>query len=43
MPVHNGIGTLILLHIANTLVRLRVSEEDERQGLRLVLRGEWIF
>jgi Amt family ammonium transporter len=41
--VYSGIGTLILLFITNALVGLRVNEEEEREGLDLVLHGEQIF
>ena len=41
--VYSGLGTLVLLYITNALVGLRVSEEEEREGLDLVLHGEQIF
>jgi ammonium transporter, Amt family len=41
--VYSGIDTLILLYITNALVGLRVTEEEEREGLDLVLHGEQIF
>ncbi len=41
--VYSGIGTLILLMITKVLVGLRVGEEEEREGLDLVLHGEQIF
>ncbi len=41
--VYSGIGTLILLMITKALVGLRVGEEEEREGLDLVLHGEQIF
>ena len=41
--VYSGVGTLILLMITKMLVGLRVSEEEEREGLDLVLHGEQIF
>ena len=36
-------GTLILLMVTKMLVGLRVGEEEEREGLDLVLHGEQIF
>jgi Amt family ammonium transporter len=41
--VYSGLGTLVLLYLTNALVGLRVSEEEEREGLDLVLHGEQIF
>jgi ammonium transporter, Amt family len=41
--VYSGVGTLILLMITKVLVGLRVGEEEEREGLDLVLHGEQIF
>lgn len=41
--VYSGVGTLILLMITKMLVGLRVGEEEEREGLDLVLHGEQIF
>ena len=41
--VYSGVGTLILLMITKALVGLRVDEEEEREGLDLVLHGEQIF
>ena len=41
--VYSGIGTLVLLYITNALVGLRVNEEEEREGLDLVLHGEQVF
>ena len=41
--VYSGIGTVILLYITKALVGLRVNEEEEREGLDLVLHGEQIF
>ncbi len=40
---YSGVGTLILLMITKALVGLRVGEEEEREGLDLVLHGEQIF
>jgi Amt family ammonium transporter len=41
--VYSGVGTLILLMVTKLLVGLRVGEEEEREGLDLVLHGEQIF
>jgi Amt family ammonium transporter len=41
--IYSGVGTLILLYITKALVGLRVSEEEEREGLDIVLHGEQIF
>ena len=41
--IYSGVGTLILLYITKALVGLRVNEEEEREGLDLVLHGEQIF
>jgi ammonium transporter, Amt family len=41
--VYSGVGTLILLYVTKMLVGLRVDEEEEREGLDLVLHGEQIF
>ena len=41
--IYSGVGSLILLYITNALVGLRVNEEEEREGLDLVLHGEQIF
>jgi Amt family ammonium transporter len=41
--VYSGVGTLILLMITKMLVGLRVDQEEEREGLDLVLHGEQIF
>jgi ammonium transporter, Amt family len=35
--------TLIILMVTKALVGLRVDEEEEREGLDLVLHGEQIF
>ena len=40
---YSAVGTLILLMITKVLVGLRVGEEEEREGLDLVLHGEQIF
>ena len=41
--VYSGVGTLVLLYITKALVGLRVNEEEEREGLDLVLHGEQVF
>jgi Amt family ammonium transporter len=41
--VYSGVGTLILLMITKALVGLRVNDEEEREGLDLVLHGEQVF
>jgi ammonium transporter, Amt family len=41
--IYSGIGTLILLYVTKALVGLRVNEEEEREGLDLVLHGEQVF
>jgi Amt family ammonium transporter len=41
--VYSGIGTLVLLMITKALVGLRLNEEEEREGLDLVLHGEQVF
>jgi ammonium transporter, Amt family len=41
--VYSGVGTLILLMVTKALVGLRVDQEEEREGLDLVLHGEQIF
>jgi Amt family ammonium transporter len=41
--VYSGVMTLILLMITKALVGLRVDEEEEREGLDIVLHGEQIF
>jgi len=41
--VYSGVGTLILLYVTKALVGLRVNEEEEREGLDLVLHGEQVF
>ena len=41
--VYSGVGTLILLMVTKALVGLRVGEEEEREGLDLVLHGEQLF
>jgi Amt family ammonium transporter len=41
--IYSGVGTLILLYVTKALVGLRVNEEEEREGLDLVLHGEQVF
>lgn len=41
--VYSGVMTLFILMITKALVGLRVEEEEEREGLDLVLHGEQIF
>ena len=41
--VYSGVMTLIILMITKSMVGLRVGEEEEREGLDLVLHGEQIF
>ncbi|MGE0416133.1 MAG: ammonium transporter [Acetobacteraceae bacterium] len=41
--VYSGVVTFILLMITKALVGLRVGEEEEREGLDLVLHGEQVF
>jgi ammonium transporter, Amt family len=41
--IYSGVGTLILLMITKMLVGLRVDQEEEREGLDLVLHGEQVF
>jgi Amt family ammonium transporter len=41
--VYSGVMTLILLMVTKALVGLRVGEEEEREGLDIVLHGEQIF
>jgi len=41
--VYSGIGTLILLYITKLLVGLRVTEDEEREGLDISLHGETVL
>ena len=41
--LYSGVMTFILLMVTKALVGLRVDEEEEREGLDLVLHGEQIF
>ncbi len=39
----SGVGTFIILMIVKAIVGLRVNEEEEREGLDIVLHGEQVF
>jgi Amt family ammonium transporter len=41
--VYSGVMTLILLMVVKVLIGLRVTEEEEREGLDLVLHGEQVL
>ena len=41
--IYSGCMTLVILMVTKALVGLRVGEEEEREGLDLVLHGEQIF
>ncbi|MGA9866077.1 MAG: ammonium transporter [Acetobacteraceae bacterium] len=41
--VYSGVMTWVILMVTNALVGLRVDQEEEREGLDLVLHGEQIF
>jgi ammonium transporter, Amt family len=41
--VYSGVMTFVLLMVTKALVGLRVNEEEEREGLDIVLHGEQIF
>src|SRR6195952_4653118 len=41
--VWSGVGTLVILFITKAIFGLRVSQEEEREGLDIVLHGEQIF
>jgi Amt family ammonium transporter len=41
--IYSGVMTFILLKIVDVLVGLRVSADEEREGLDLVLHGEQVF
>jgi ammonium transporter, Amt family len=41
--VVTGVGTFIILMIVKAIVGLRVNEEEEREGLDIVLHGEQVF
>jgi ammonium transporter, Amt family len=39
----SGVGTFVILMIVKAIVGLRVNEEEEREGLDIVLHGEQVF
>jgi Amt family ammonium transporter len=41
--VYSGVGTLVLLMVVKAIMGLRVNEEEEREGLDIVLHGEQVF
>src|ERR1700710_859816 len=41
--VYSGVMTLVLLMVVKVIVGLRVNEEEEREGLDIVLHGEQVF
>jgi Amt family ammonium transporter len=41
--IYSGVMSFILLYITKALVGLRVTQDEEREGLDLVLHGEQIF
>ena len=41
--VYSGVMTLVILMVTKALVGLRVDQEEEREGLDIVLHGEQIF
>ena len=41
--IYSGVATLILLKIVDVLVGLRVTQDEEREGLDIVLHGEQVF
>jgi Amt family ammonium transporter len=41
--VYSGVMTFVLLMVTKVLVGLKVNEEEEREGLDIVLHGEQIF
>ncbi len=41
--IYSAVMTLVLLMITKALVGLRVNEDEEREGLDLVLHGEQVF
>jgi len=41
--VITGVGTFIILMIVKAIVGLRVNDEEEREGLDIVLHGEQVF
>src|SRR4051812_39260167 len=41
--IYSGIGTFVILMVVKVIVGLRVNEEEEREGLDIVLHGEQVF
>ena len=41
--VYSGVMTFIILMVVKAIVGLRVNEEEEREGLDIVLHGEQVF
>jgi len=41
--VYSGVGTLIILYITKALVGLRVTDDEEREGLDISLHGETVL
>jgi Amt family ammonium transporter len=41
--VYSGVGTFVLLMVVKAVIGLRVNEEEEREGLDIVLHGEQVF
>jgi Amt family ammonium transporter len=41
--VYSGVGTLIILYVVKALVGLRVTEDEEREGLDITLHGEQVL
>jgi Amt family ammonium transporter len=41
--IYTGIMTFILLKIVDAVIGLRVSTEEEREGLDIALHGEQLF
>ncbi len=41
--VYSGVMTFVLLMVTKVLVGLKVNEEEEREGLDIILHGEQIF
>jgi ammonium transporter, Amt family len=41
--VYSGVMSLVILLVLKFTIGLRVSEEEEREGLDIVLHGEQVF
>jgi Amt family ammonium transporter len=41
--VYSGVGTFVLLMVVKAIIGLRVNEEEELEGLDIVLHGEQVF